>query len=216
MSPYIAFNDNPINLVDVDGQAAGDPPNNDGNTKVEKSTASKVFDIAQHGVEEFFNGIVFTTTLAVASVGNTTKGFAKRANRIGLLKTLDGGSTDVLSDKEKYTPLSFSFKAKYLITQKGNEQHEGTNEGMSYEHGKTVIKGTVTLSTLGLGLGIKGFIGKTIFGQGLEGLGKTAAPKETKTPELHLSVTFHVTPEPVVQTSGNTVSAPSSGDVPQK
>jgi RHS repeat-associated protein len=213
LSPYQFASNNPIQFVDIDGLEAGDPPNNDGNTKVEKSTAEKVLGIVTKGVEHLFDNVTFTLTSVPAAVGNTAKSFIKQSNRLGFLKALDIGSGAVLSDKEKFTPYGFSFDSKTKFTQKGNEQHEGTENVVDYDTGKKLIGGTVTLATSGLGTGVKGFIGKIILGKGLDALGKKDTPNNTKSeggpPTLHKSIDIHVTAEPVLQ-------APSSGDVPQK
>jgi RHS repeat-associated protein len=180
LTPYQFASNSPIRYIDIDGLEKGEPEENTGNTKVEKSTADKAFDLIKKGVEGTIDGIVFAVTSIPAAVGNTFKSVSKQVEQQGLVKALDQGGGAVLSSEEKFTPIGFSFDAEYGFTQEGNEQLQGSSDIVSYKDGKRLMSGATTIVTSGFGLGLKGFVGKQIFKKALDQVDKKETPEQTE------------------------------------
>jgi hypothetical protein len=161
-SPYSTFLCNPIRYVDVDGRKPGDPPLDGNKTKVQKTTSDNIIDFGKVLVEGFVDPLTFTTSSILSGVGNTFLGVSKKAERIGLVKTLDDGGIDVLSKKERFSPIGFSFKEGF------KKEDPNFSEIVPLEDGKRIMKGTVTvISAVVPTSGVESVI-KTVVGAGVK------------------------------------------------
>jgi hypothetical protein len=105
-----------------------------------------ISDLGKGFVEGIVDPVVFTTSSLLSGIGNTILGVNKKIKRVGLIQALDEGSIDVLSNKERFSPIGFSFKNEYLFKRE-EPNFSGT---LPIEDGKRVMKGTVTIISAGV------------------------------------------------------------------